>query len=189
MITLKLGAWKVGRSRTGAALQAESSQTAINKLNEPGLFVPAIKPRPAKAVEIAKSAESPAPEKIERFYSDGSRMERWKAWGSSLPLSLTLGLGFYLYFTGVPELLAGVVMLAGFVVFALAGLWIEHQRLRAFVCPGCQTPIKDWDTNENHRILFHCARCETRWDVEYKPEPMPVEPPRSLAALPHFYSS
>lgn len=153
---------------TGVVLPAESSQTAIDRLNELALLAPVIESPTAKPVEIPKSAASHAPERIERFYSDGSRMERWKVWVSSLPLSFTLGLGFYLYFTGAPEWVPGAVMLAGFVVFGLVGLLIEHQRLKAFVCPCCQAPIKDWDTNETHRILFNCARCASSWDIKYK---------------------
>lgn len=166
----------MGSGRTGAVLQAESSQSAIANLSELSLLAPAMDLPRAKALEIPKSAESPAPEKTERFYSDGLSMERWKFWISSLPLSLILADGFYLYFTGSPESVAGAVMLAGFVVFCLIGLLIEMRGLRAFVCPGCQAPIGDWDTNERHRILFNCARCESRWDIGYKPPPIRAEP-------------
>lgn len=154
---------------TGAVLPAESSHRALDKLNDLGLLAPALEPPRAKTVEIPKPAESPAPEKIERFYSDGANTERWKFWVSTLPLSLILGVSYYLYFTGSPEWLAAAVMLPGLAVFGLIGLLIEHHRLKAFVCPHCQAPIRDWDTNEQHRILFHCAQCETRWDIEYKP--------------------
>ena len=166
--------------RRGVALQAESSPRALDKLNELALLAPAIELPRAKAIEITKPAESPAPEKIERIYSDGTSTERWKFWVSSLPLSLILGDGFYLYFTGSPESIAGAVMLAGFVVFGLIGLLIEQQRLREFVCPRCQAPIGDWDTNEKYRILFNCARCESRWDIEYKPLSIPLEPVKRL---------
>lgn len=161
--------------RTGAALQAESSPSAIANLSELAFLAPAIDSPPAKAVEVPRSAESAAPEKIERFYSDGLSMERWKFWVSSLPLSLIFGVAFYLYFTGSPEWLAGAVMLTGFVVFGLVGLLIELQKLRAFVCPSCQSPIRDWDTNEKHRILFNCSRCESSWDIEYRPRPFPAK--------------
>lgn len=169
-MTFKLGAWKIGGGRTGMVLPAESSQTALGRIKELALLAPVIESAPAKAVEIPKSAE-PAAEKMESFYFDVSRTQRLNLWVSSLPLSIILALGFYLYFEGAPEWLAGAVMLAGFVVFGLAGLLIEYQRLRAFVCPCCRSPIKDWDTNEAHRILFNCARCESRWDIEYKERP------------------
>lgn len=171
MITFKLGALKLHGGRTGVVLQAQPAQRTIGKLNDLALLAPAIESPTTKALEIPKSARLPAPEKTERLYADGSSLERWKFWVSSLPLSFTLGLGFYLYFTGTPERLAGVVMLAGFVVFGLVGLLIEHQRLRAFVCPHCNAPIEEWDTNEKHRILFDCVRCESRWDIEYRRGP------------------
>lgn len=171
MISFRLGSFKMHGGGTGVLLPAESSQTALDKLNELALLAPAIELPRAKAVEITKSAEPPASETIERFYSDGSSVERWKFWASSLPLSLILGDGFYLYFTGSPESVAGAVMLAGFVIFCLIGLLIEMRGLGAFVCPGCQAPIGEWDTNEKHRILFNCVRCESKWDIEYKPRP------------------
>lgn len=156
---------------TGAVTQVESSQRTIQRLNEPGLLAPAVAPPRAIAVEKSKPVESPAPQKVELFYCDGSRMERWKVWVSSIPLSFMLGLGFYLDFTGTREWLAGAVMLAGFFVFGLFGLLIERQMLKAFECPGCKAPIQDWDTNDEHRIFFNCARCESRWDIEYKRQP------------------
>ena len=168
MMTFKLGAWKMGSDRPGVVLPAESSQAAISRLNELALLAPAIESQPAKTLEI-KSARPR--ERIERFYSDGSRTQRLILWASSLPLSLILAVGFYLYFTGTPEWIAGAVMLAGFVAFGLAGLLIECQRLKAFVCPCCNAPIEDWDTNETHRILFNCTRCDSSWDIEYKERP------------------
>lgn len=156
----------MGGGRTGVALPADSSQTAVSRLNELALLAPVIESRPAKTLETPKPARPP--EKTERFYADGSRTQRLRVWVSSLPLSVILALGIYLYFTGKPEWIAGTVMLGGFVVFGLAGLLIEFHRLKAFVCPCCQAPIKDWDTNETRRILFNCARCESGWDIEYK---------------------
>jgi len=168
-MTFRLGAWKVGGDRTGVVLPAESSQTAISRLNELALLAPVIESRPAKTLEIAKPARPR--EKIDCFYSNHSRTQRLMLWLSSLPLTVTLAVGYYLYFTGKPEWIADTVMLAGFVVFGLARIWIEHQRLKAFVCPCCRAPIEDWDINETHRILFNCARCESSWDIEYKERP------------------
>lgn len=169
MMTFRLGTWKIGGGRTGVVLPVASSQSATSRLNELALLAPMIESRPAKTLEIPKPARSR--EKTERFYSDGSRTQRLKVWISSLPLSVILALGLCLYFTGTPEWIAGTVMLGGFVVFGLAGLLVEYQRLKAFVCPCCQAPIKDWDTNETHRILFSCARCESNWDVEFNERP------------------
>jgi hypothetical protein len=177
MMTFKLGAWKMG-SRTGAVLPAKSSQTTISRLNEPVLLAPGTESQPAKTLEIPKSARPR--EKIERIYSDGSRTRRLRLWVSSLPLSVILAFGLYMYFRGTPEWIPGTVMLGGFVVFGLAGLLIEYQRLKAFVCPGCEAPIKDWETNETHRILFNCARCRSSWDIKYKECPSPADLPRRL---------
>lgn len=169
MITFRVGAFKTDTGHTGVALQSESSQRAIGKLNKLGLIALAIQPPPAKTLETSPTVtESPTPEKLESFYSDGLRMQRWKLWVSSLPLSFVFALGFYLFFTGTPQWIVGEVMLAGFFVFILAGFLIEQLRLRAFACPRCRAGIKDWDTNETHRILFNCARCGSRWDIEYK---------------------
>ena len=169
MMTFRLGTWKTGGGPTGMVLPAESSQTVISRLSEPGLLAPLIESRQATVLEIPKPARPP--EKMEGFYSDGSRAQRLSLWVSSLPLSVILAVGFYLYFTGTPEWIAGIVMLSGFVVFGFAGFLIECHRLKAFVCPGCRAPIRDWDTNETHRILFNCARCESSWDIEYKERP------------------
>jgi hypothetical protein len=169
MITFRLGGLKTGGRRTGVALRSETSQNAIEKLNELGLLALAIEPPPTKAIETSPgSPEVSAPEKTERFYSDGSRMQRWRLWLSSLPLSLVIGVGFYLLFTGAPQWIASVVMVAGFTVFSLTGFLLEQHRLKAFACPGCHTPIHDWNTNESHRILFNCTRCNSNWDIEYK---------------------
>lgn len=177
MITLKLGTLKPGGGHTAV----------VHHANEPGLLAPAIELPNEKAVEITKPDDSAVPEKIERFYSDGSRVQRWKLWVSSLPLSFILGIGFYLYFTGTPEWLAGGMMLAGFVVFGVAGLLIEQRRLRVFSCPRCEAPIQDWDTNENHRILFNCARCASRWEIEYKLRPSQADVRNRLRR--YFFSS
>ena len=114
---------------------------------------------------------SPAPRKIERFYSEDWRTERWILFVFSLPLSFVVGLAFYLFFTGTSQWLVGVVMLSGFVIFSLAGFLIEQQSLKQFACPRCEAPIEDWDTNETHRVLFHCAHCKSSWDIEFKPRP------------------
>lgn len=169
MITFRVGALKTDAGHTGVALQTESSHRAIGKLNKLGLIALAIKPPSAKAVEPSQTfTESSATEKIESFYSDGRRVQRWKLWVSSLPLSFVFALGFYLLFTGARQWVVGAVMLTGFFVFVLAGFLLEQLRLRAFACPRCRAAIKDWDTNESHRILFNCVRCGSRWDIEYK---------------------
>lgn len=84
-----------------------------------------------------------------------------------------LALGLYLDITGKPEWIAATLMLAGFVVFVVVGLLTEYQRLKSFVCPCCQAPITDWDTNETHRILFNCPWCQSSWEIEYKERPCP----------------
>lgn len=153
MMTFRLGTWKTGVAPTGA-------------LRESSLLAPAIESRPAKTLEIPKPARPP--KKTEGFYYDASRTRRLNLWLSSIPLSVTVAVGYYLYFTGAPEWIAGTVTLGGVVVFGLAGLLIEYLRVKPFVCPCCRAPIQDWDTNESHRILFNCARCESSWDIEYK---------------------
>jgi hypothetical protein len=169
MITFRLGALNTDGRRTGVALRAESSQEAIEQLNKLGFLALRIKSPATKAIEISPgSPAKPAPEKTERFYSDGRRMQRWKLWVSSLPLSFVMGLGFYLLFTGAPQWIASIVMLAGFTFFSLVGFLIEQRRLKAFACPGCQAPIHDWDTNERHHVLFNCAGCSSNWEIEYK---------------------
>jgi hypothetical protein len=169
MITFRLGALKTDGHRTGVVLRAESPQEAIQQLNELGLLAQRKKTPAANAIEISPgSAAQPAPEKTERFYSDGRRMQRWKLWASSLPLSFVIGLGFYLLVTGAPQWIASIVMLAGFTVFSIAGFLIEQRRLKAFACPGCQAPIHDWETNEKHHVLFNCAGCNSNWEIEYK---------------------
>lgn len=159
----------MGGGRTAMVLPAKSAQTAISRLSELALLAPVIESQSAKTLEIPRSA-GPR-EKIERFYPNRSRTQRLKLWVSSLPLSVILALGYYLYFTGISEWIADSVMLGGFVVFGLAAIWIDHRRLKAFVCPCCQAPIKDWDINETHRILFNCTRCRSNWDIEYKERP------------------
>src|SRR5215469_10327900 len=170
MMLFRLGTWKMGGGRTGVVLPAESSHTTISRLDELAILAPVIESRPAKTLEIPRSARPR--EKTERFYPNRSRTQRLMLWASSLPLTLILAVGLSLYFAGKPEWIADTVMLAGFVVFGLARIWIEHQRLKAFVCPCCQASIKDdWDITETHRILFNCARCESTWDIEYKERP------------------
>jgi hypothetical protein len=168
MMSFRMGTWKMGGGRTAVVLPAESSQTGISRLNELALLAPVIESRPAKTLEIPKSARPR--EKLECFYS-GWRTQRLKLWVSSLPLTLILALGYSLYFTGAPEWIAETVMLGGIVVFGLARLVIEYQGHKAFVCPCCQAPINDWDISETRRILFDCARCESSWDIEYKEHP------------------
>ena len=115
MMTFRLGTWKMGGGGTGVVLPAEPSQTVISRHSEPALLAPVIESRPAKVLDIPKPARPR--EKMEGFYSDGSRVQRLNLWVSSLPLSVILAVGFYLYFTGTPEWIAGTVMLSGFVVF------------------------------------------------------------------------
>jgi hypothetical protein len=178
MITFKLGARKTGITQTGVAPQAESSQWAIHKLSPLGLLARAIKPPPGQAVDA--SPASTGPERIERFYSVRQGAQRWRLFISSFPLSVALGLGFYLFFRGATQWVVGVVMLTGFAISAFAGLLFEYQRLKPFVCPRCQAPIQDWDTNETHRILFNCVHCGSNWDIDYKRHPQ-AEPTPSLA--------
>lgn len=173
MITFKLGETDGGPS--GVVSRSESSQTAINKLDE--LVLAPVKPPSAKAGELPAS---PVPEQAERFYSDCRRIERWNLLISSLPLSAALGLGYCLLFTNAPQWSAVAVMLTGFIIFGLAGYLIEQQMLKSFACPGCEAPIDDWDTDEKHRILVHCPHCGSRWDIEYKLAPeIEIHPARA----------
>lgn len=174
MITFKSGALKKGGDRTGVELPSESSQGAIRTLSDADPPTTAVKPSLAQPVELSPEPhDSPAPRKIERFYSEDWKMERWILFIFSLPLSSVIGLAFYLFFTGTSQWLVGAVMLVGFAVFGLAGFLIEQQSLKQFACPRCEAPIEDWDTNETHRILFRCDRCNSSWDIEFKPYPEP----------------
>ncbi len=181
MLTFKLGETDGGHA--GVVLRSESSHQAIDKLSELGLAL--AKPPPAKADEISPTAL--LPEKIVRFYSDGQKLQRWNVLISTLPLSLVLGLGYYLLFTDEPRTFASAVMLAGLVVFALSGCLLERQMLKAFACPGCQASIEDWDTDETQRILTHCSRCGSRWDIEYQLRPG-TYPPRKKRRRPSDFS-
>lgn len=161
MITFKFGGTHGGRS--GVVLRSKSSQTTIDKLTELDLALT----KPAKADETPASA-SLVPEKAVCFYPDGRKLERWSLLLSTLPLSLVLGLGYWLLFTDAPQWSADAMMLAGLIVFGLAGCLIEKRMLKAFACPRCQTAIEDWDTDEKHRVLIHCTRCGSNWDIEYQ---------------------
>jgi hypothetical protein len=164
MITLKLGE----TDATEVVLRSESSQQALSNLS--GLGLALAKPPQAKADEIAAFA-TPVPEKTVCFYSDGRKMERWNLLICSLPLALVPGLGYYVLFTGAPQWSAAAVMLTGLIVFGVAGCLMEKHMLKAFACPGCQAAIEDWDTDEKHRVLIHCARCGSKWDIEYQLRP------------------
>jgi hypothetical protein len=169
MLKFNFEALNTDGGRTKGVMEAESSQHALEKIKERGLSPTSIEPISADGIATSSvSASSQDASEVKHIPSFGWKIRLRKLLIFHIPFLFVAGLGFYLLFTGKPGWLIFVLMVAGLIIFGLAGLRAERRMLGSFVCPHCQTPIEDWDANATQRILYDCHQCRIKWDIGYK---------------------
>jgi predicted RNA-binding Zn-ribbon protein involved in translation (DUF1610 family) len=169
MTTYKFKALDTGGRQTEGVVEADSSQAAIRKVKEQGLFPIKVHPESTNGDGSPPSSTlSEGESGIANCHSFGWKIRLRVMLFGDIPFFLFGVLMLYLLFTGKPMWLIAIIGFADLVVCGICGITVEQRTLASFICPRCQTSISDWNMNDKGRVIYHCGQCGARWDIGYK---------------------
>ena len=172
MITYKFQALDTGGKQTEGVLEAESSQEALRKVKEQGLFPVKIEPVSANGKESSSSSPpSEGASGVAKCHSYGWKIRLLLLAVSYIPFFLVFALISHLMSLGKPPWLITVIGIAGLIFCGLGGFLLELTMLNSFVCPRCHTSIHNWHTNDKRRVIYDCPQCGVKWDIGYRDRP------------------